>query len=46
MPQEITQEEYEQIAEKIVRMLILYKDGEITTKQIVDKIFNLFFVQK
>lgn len=46
MPPEITPEEYKQINEKIVRMLILYRNGEVTTKQIVDKIFDLFFVQK
>lgn len=46
MPPEITQEEYNKIHTRLVKLLVLYKNDDITTKQIIDKIFDCFFVEK
>ena len=46
MQPELTPEEYQEIVMKLVKILSLYKNNEITTKQTVDKIFDYFFVQK
>lgn len=46
MPPEITPEEYKQINNRLVKLLALYKNDDITTKQILDKIYDCFFVNK
>ncbi len=46
MPPEITVEEYDKITFRLVKLLRLYKNNEITEAQILSRIFDCFFTTK
>jgi len=44
--EELTEKEYQEITRKLEKILYLYKKGEISTRQFIDKVFDYFFVTK
>lgn len=46
MPEELSEQEYKKISIKLHKMLILYKNEQINEEQVIEKIFDYFFITK
>ena len=46
MPQELSDKEYFIIVDKLVKLIKLYKKGDIDEEQVVEKVFGYFFINK
>lgn len=43
---ELTEEEYIDISNKLRKILALFKKGEINAEQFIEKVFDYFFITK
>lgn len=46
MQQELSDKEYFDIVEKLVKLIKMYKKEEIDQDQVIEKVFGYFFINK
>jgi len=46
MPEELTDEEMNKIEARLFKLLTMFRQGEINYRQIIDKIIDIFLINK